>query len=150
MVLREIQVIVEALHDRHGQDLSQAHHRFDGSGFPARSFGYRQRVAGGGEDSRCFAYRARIRSAANPLWTTSGLREFELLVRFGQHLARQCQIDRSLWLRGSQRESPIQDALELAEVPQLIVPLDKLAHDAPLVEGFLSPVDMAISRPTHP
>src|SRR5207249_9991379 len=47
------------------------------------------------------------------------------------------------------REGAVHDGLELSEVAQLVVPLDELAHDRPLIEGLLRPVDLALAAPAE-
>src|SRR5213079_1307351 len=61
--------------------------------------------------------------------TARGARPSALAVTLAEHLARERQVHGALRLGLGDREGAVHDRLELGEVPQLVVPLDELAHD---------------------
>src|SRR5216683_5506834 len=73
-------------------------------------------------------------------------KERERFARLRQHLAWQCEIDRTARFRHRHRERAVDHRFELVEVAKFVVPLGPLARDASLVEGFLRPVDVDIAR----
>src|SRR6266446_4237414 len=62
-------------------------------------------------------------------------KERERFTLLRQHLAWQCEIDRTARFRHRHRERAVDHRLELVEVAKFVVPLGPLARDASLVEG---------------
>jgi hypothetical protein len=75
-------------------------------------------------------------------------RVLDRFVALRQDFARQREIDRSLGLGLGERERAVDHRLELGKAPELVIPLDELADHRGLVEGFLCPVDVAVTAPS--
>ena len=63
-----------------------------------------------------------------------------------QRLARQRQVHRAAGARQRRLQCPRHHQMRLVGAPQLVVPLDELAHHAGLVEHLLGPVDRPVAR----
>ena len=65
---------------------------------------------------------------------------------FGEHLARQCQIDRTRRGCAGNRQGAVQNIFDIQSAAQFIVPLHNFAEHASLIIHLLRPVDCPGSR----
>ena len=150
MVLGEVHVRVEVVHDGERRDLREPHHRVDRARVTPEGLGDDDGVLRHGQDAGGLLNGVGGRDDVARARRARGVGVLEALVALGQHLARQGQVDGALRLGLGDREGAVDDGLELDEVPELVVPLDELADHRALVEGLLGPVDLALPASREP
>ena len=145
MVLGEVHVGVEVVDQGKRPDLREPHHRLDRARVAPERLGDDDRVPRRRQQARGLLDRVGSRDDVARPGRARGVPVLEAVVTLAQHLARERQVHGALRLGLGDREGAVHDRLELGEVPELVVPLDELAHDRALVERLLRPVDLALA-----